>query len=382
MGSHEGYIVKGQKKLRLGYTTGSCSAAVAKAGVKMLLSKTICPIVELTTVSGRVLMLDVGHIDVAENEVTCSIQKDGGDDPDITHGILIYGKVRKLDVGCGNVFLSSGQGIGIVTEPGLPCKVGEAAINPAPKKKIISDVLAVMKTYGYSGDIHIELSIPGGEALAKKTFNPRLGIKGGLSILGTTGIVEPMSEKAFIDTIKIEIDNQLAKGNERLIFCSGNYGKAFGQNVLGISLEKTIKYGNYIGDVLDYLSYKKVKQALFISHIGKIIKVAAGIMNTWSKAADGRMEILVAHSGIHGATKEQMIQIMNQMTTDGAITYLEEIGILNEVKQSIMEKILKQMRARTHNEIVIELVVFSANDKIFGLTAGVEDYVRSQKEAY
>ena len=235
-----------------------------------------------------------------------------------------------------NVFKCAGLGIGIIKEPGLPCPIGLPAINPSPQKQIIKEAKQVMAEDNFSGDILIDFWIPNGESLAEKTFNPKLGIEGGLSILGTTGIVEPMSKKAFIDTIKIEIDTQLAKENSNLLFCSGNYGRHFAEDSLEVFIDNSIKYGNYIGEVLDYLVYRNVKKALFISHIGKIVKLAAGIMNTWSKIADGRMEIFAAHCGMAGGNKDDIKNIMAMTNTEAAIIYLKKIGLFFKVKDSIM----------------------------------------------
>ena len=381
MNKNEYFIVKGQKKLRCGYTTGSCAAAVAKAGTLMVLTEIEYPIITLETLKGLVLNLEVASIVRKQNSVICSVKKDGGDDPDITHGISIFGKITKVENGRGCVLIRAGLGIGIVTEPGLPCPVGSPAINPSPQKQIKDEVKKIMVAHNFNGDIIIELWIPEGPLLAEKTFNPKIGIKGGLSILGTTGIVEPMSEKAFIDTLKIEIDSHLAKNNDCLLFCSGNYGKHFATDTLEISIDHSIKYGNYIGEVLDYLVYRNVKKALFISHIGKIVKVAAGIMNTWSKIADGRMEIFGVHCGMAGGTREDIKNIMEMTNTEVVILYLKQKELFAAVQESVMDKIINHMKDRVRDQVEIEVIVFYGSSEIFGTTSGVENYLNGLKEA-
>ena len=209
----EEYVYRDQKRLRCGYTTGSCAAAAAKAAAQMLLSGEHVGQVALSTPKGILLQLPVGHIRFSEESVSCAVQKDSGDDPDVTDGVWVFAEVRRAESG---VCITGGEGIGRVTRPGLACTVGEAAINPGPRRMIASALQAVGETYGYTGGWQVTLSVPEGKRLAEKTFNPRLGITGGISILGTSGIVEPMSERALVDTIRAEL-RQLHTLGERIV---------------------------------------------------------------------------------------------------------------------------------------------------------------------
>ncbi|MDE7058498.1 MAG: cobalt-precorrin-5B (C(1))-methyltransferase CbiD, partial [Lachnospiraceae bacterium] len=224
----EQFIYKNHQKLRYGYTTGSCAAAAAKAAASMLLSQTELTMVDLMTPKQIPLHLQVLEVSMGAEAVSCAIQKDSGDDPDVTNGILVYAEVSYLkDAISGEIQVEGGKGVGRVTKPGLEQPVGEAAINRVPRQMIIENVQKVCKHYGNTRGLLVRISIPEGEALAAKTFNPRLGIVGGISVLGTSGIVEPMSEQALIDTIRVEIRQKLATKKKYLLIVPGNYGIDF-----------------------------------------------------------------------------------------------------------------------------------------------------------
>lgn len=223
----EKYTVKSGKKLRFGYTTGSCATAASAAAAEILLGGENIRAVTITLPSGETAVFDIEIIEKKRQRVVCAVTKDGGDDPDVTHGARILAAVTKNDNGNKAIVLKGGSGVGIITAKGLQCAVGEPAINPVPRKMINNNAENVMRKYGYSGSLEIEISVPGGEDIAKHTYNPRLGIVGGISILGTSGIVDPMSEKALVDTIKIVVDRQYADDPEHILISPGNYGRDF-----------------------------------------------------------------------------------------------------------------------------------------------------------
>lgn len=234
----EEYQFSQGKSLRCGYTTGSCATAAAKAAAYMLLTGRRAETVRIDTPKGIVLDLEPLDVEMHEEYVSCAIRKDSGDDPDDTNGILVYARVEKIP-GDG-VEICGGEGVGKVTKPGLACAVGGPAINPTPRKMITAEVGRVMTDSGYSGGLRVTVSMPEGAEIAKKTFNPRLGIVGGLSVLGTSGIVEPMSEKALIETMYVEINAQKAKGNKNLLVFFGNYGEDFTRDVMHLNLEDAV----------------------------------------------------------------------------------------------------------------------------------------------
>jgi cobalt-precorrin-5B (C1)-methyltransferase len=362
-----------KKQLRKGYTTGTCAAAAAKAAAIMHFEENIKK-VTVNTPKGIELTLDVHDCTKTANWTSCAIIKDSGDDPDITKGILVYAEVELCDDKQNEVIIEGGGGVGRVTLPGLACEIGQAAINPVPRHMIEEMVKGVLAYYDHEGGAKVVISIPGGEELAKRTYNPRLGIEGGLSILGTSGIVEPMSEQALIDTIKVEMDVRQATGAEYLVITPGNYGETFlKQHFIGRNFY-SVKCSNFIGETFDYAEEKGFKGILFVGHIGKLVKVAGGIMNTHSKYADGRMEILSAHAALCGADKEVIKKIMGSVTTDSAYEAILEQGqaFSEEVIHSLMSKIEYHFETRTHNTMIIGAIMFSNKHGFLGKTKYVD----------
>jgi cobalt-precorrin-5B (C1)-methyltransferase len=361
----EEIIVKGGKAMRLGYTTGSCAAAAAKAAAATLLTGKIHDTVELLTPRGIKLTLEVTDFLVKEGSVSCAVRKDAGDDPDATDGINIYARVQTIGEG---FLIDAGEGVGRVTRPGLACKVDEAAINPVPRKMIEENVSQTAAKFHYDGGFHITISAPGGEKIAKSTYNPRLGIVGGISILGTSGIVEPMSEAALIDTIKVEINSKFAGGADKLLITPGNYGRDFALNTFGLDLETGVKCSNYIGETLDYAVYKGFRQLLLIGHAGKLVKLAAGVMNTHSRVADCRSEVFATHAALAGAGAAQVKQLMESLTTEEMHRLLKSWGMSQVVWRSILAKMTARVNLRTGCRCQVEMVVFTIGDGILAQT--------------
>ena len=340
----ERYVVKNQKKLALGYTTGSCAAAAAKAAACALLSGQPVRQVQLMTPKGIDLLLDVEDMTRTADCVRCAVRKDAGDDPDITHGILVYAAVSRRQT---DIVIDGGKGVGRVTKPGLAQPVGTAAINPAPRRQIAQAVQSAADAYGYTGGFFVEISIPEGEALGARTFNPQLGIVGGLSVLGTSGIVEPMSEQALIDTIHLDIDTRYAAGERTLLLCPGNYGEDFAHNTLGLDVSRGVKCSNFIGEALDYAVYCGFEKLLLIGHAGKLVKLAAGVFQTHSAYADARQEIFAAHAALCGASAKTVRALMAAVTVDACLDILQQEKLDRPVLASISRKIQQHLVYRT-----------------------------------
>ena len=361
---------KDGKDLRLGYTTGSCAAAASKAAARMLLEGSREESVELMTPKGILLNLPVEEITAGEGFVSCAVRKDSGDDPDITNGILIFSKVEFSKT--PGITLEGGFGVGRVTKPGLECPVGAPAINRVPREMITAAVRAMQEESGNSAGLKVTISIPEGERLAKRTFNPRLGIVGGLSVLGTSGIVEPMSEAALVDTIRVEMKQLAASGRKMAVITPGNYGEDFMKEVLHADLSGAVKCSNFVGETLDMAGEFGFQKVLLIGHIGKFVKLAAGIMNTHSRYADGRMEVMGVHAALCGANRELLAKLMDCITTDDALDVLEQAGLLEETLSSILRKIDFHLKARSHGDYQVEAVIFSNKRGLLGMTAGAE----------
>ena len=373
----EQYVYKNHKKLRYGYTTGSCAAAASKAAAAMLLSGKEISYVELHTPKGIDLRLEVLDISREDNAVSCAIQKDGGDDPDVTNGILIYAKVSREPADEAQIIIDGGIGVGRVTKPGLEQPVGAAAINKVPRQMIRENLEAVCEQYHYHGKLSVMISIPAGVELAAKTFNPRLGIVGGISVLGTSGIVEPMSEQALIDTIRVEMRQKLANGMEYLLVVPGNYGIDFlDQYGHGLQLEDAVKCSNFVGEALDAAVEFGAKGVLLVGHIGKFVKLAGGIMNTHSHNADARMELLTVHAALLGAPVELLQKMMECVTTDDALKYLKEADLMEPVMERIMEKMEFYVNQRAQHQLELGVITFSNVFGILGQTKNVPDLVK------
>ncbi len=370
----EEYIVKGGKKLRLGYTTGSCAAAAAKAAAYMLLTGRRLERVELTTPKGIRLALPVREIRMGEEAVSCAIEKDGGDDPDVTTGTLIFAEVSRQK--SPGVSIDGGAGVGRVTKPGLDQPVGAAAINSVPRKMIRENAEEILRLTGETGGLSVVISVPGGETLAKKTFNPRLGIVGGISIIGTTGIVEPMSEAALVETIRVELRQRRESGAEYVLLTPGNYGSDFVRDGLGLDPAEAVQTSNFIGDAVEMCREMGFRGALLVGHVGKLVKVAGGMLNTHSKYGDCRMEILAAHAAAAGLRSERVEEILNCAACDDALRVLREENLYEATLARLTEHVGFHLRAKAGESMEMEAILFSKVYGELGRTAGAGALLR------
>ena len=360
----EEFIEKEGKKLRFGYTTGSCAAAAAKAAAWMLLTGQKKEEISLITPKGVALTLPVLDIAVEPDRVSCAIRKDSGDDPDVTNGALIYAEVTPT--AAPGIAIDGGCGVGRVTKKGLDQPVGNAAINSVPRQMIRENLEEILTLTDQKCGLNVVISVPEGEKLAKQTFNPRLGIVGGISILGTTGIVEPMSEKALIDTIRVELRQRRANGDEYVLLTPGNYGCDFIRAGLALNPEQAVQTSNFIGQTLDICRELGFRGALLVGHIGKLVKIAGGMMNTHSKYGDCRMEILAAHAGIAGLSPEKIGEILQCVACDDALRILRDAGCFEKTLTGLTERILFHLHHRAGEDMEVGTILFS---KEYGLLA-------------
>lgn len=377
-GLEDYYVIRNQKKLRFGYTTGSCAAGAARGAARLLLGEDEISEVELMTPKGILLHLEILDRKRSENAASCAVRKDAGDDPDTTNGILVYAEVEKFLIRSDmedRIVIDGGIGVGRVTKPGLSQNVGEAAINPVPRAMILQAVEEIADQYHYEGGLKVTISVPEGEKIARKTFNPRLGIVGGISILGTSGIVEPMSEKALIDSIRVEMTQHAAMGEQYMLVTPGNYGADYLREHMELPFEKNIKCSNYVGETIDMAVDMGVKGILFISHIGKFVKVAAGIMNTHSHSADARMEVLCSNAIRAGGDLACARSILQCNTTDEALRVLDENHILKETMKEVTGRIQFYLDHRSYQQILLGAVIFSNEYGYLGQTANAAELI-------
>ena len=416
-----------KRQLKSGFTTGTCAAAAAMAAAQALAGGRKREYVSLMTPGGREAAFEVlwqpecveeagggqdGFWPGSESpeKQICMVRKDSGDDPDVTNGTLIGAAVsfgenvqRAEESGeelpgiysdhsqSPSVYLAGGIGVGRVTKRGLKCPVGYPAINPVPRQMIAEAARTALWNLGCERPVYIEIFIPAGRELALKTFNPRLGIEGGISVLGTTGIVNPMSEQALIETIRLDIRVQAAENRTLLAVAPGNYGEAFLREEMGLSMDAFVKCSNFVGETFSMLKEEGVRQALFAGHLGKLIKVAGGVMNTHSKYGDRRMEILAdclaetwnseekrsGRSALNRRREEVIGQILSMNTTDQAAEFLSSQGLLASVMKTVTGRIKSVLESRF--QIETEVIVFSGSAGILGMTAGAAAFAKRLK---
>lgn len=386
------------RELKKGFTTGSCATATTKAALTHILEGHEISKINIITPNGTELLLDVVLNEICEEgntkKASYYIKKYSGDDPDITNGTFILSQVRLIDIRDKSKDIASvkksmeesyekderafvwlndklvlvgGKGVGRITKKGLACDVGEPAINPIPRRTIKDTVETLVRDNAYDGIVEVMISVPAGEVLALSTFNSKVGIVGGISILGTTGIVEPMSEKALVDTIEVETRVVCSTGTDTVVITPGNYGKDYLKNETLISENIVIKCSNFVGEALTFVSkYNNIKKVIFSGHLGKLVKVAGGILNTHSKYGDGRMEIIWEHTKpfvlgdimlCHTLKKN----IMESVMVDEAIRHLREVNLDGKVLESLLKSI----------ENVIKNKIFETREEVYEMEVGV-----------
>ena len=384
-----------QKTLRCGVTTGSCAAAGAGAAMKKLLEVIEIPYMEGYTPKGVTVQIPVLYGESTGEYCEVFVKKDSGDDPDATNGTRIGIRAERLaeafpsdrlerafrDEKYQGLYLDGGTGVGRVTKSGLEQSVGQAAINKVPREMIFSQAEAVRKQTESREAFLLTVLVPEGEALAKKTFNPMLGIEGGISILGTSGILEPMSEKAIVDTIETQIRQMQRNGERNLLVTPGNYGQGYVTEKLGFSLENSVKSSNYIGETIDLAVSYGMERLLLVGNIGKLAKLGAGIMNTHSRMADGRAEILGFHLMLCGGSREQLAELSACITTEEMLKKLESWQLREAVMESLCQKIGEHVKRRAGETLQTGVMLFSENYGFLGQTAGTEEVLSAWKKS-
>ena len=330
------------KALRKGYTTGSCATAAAKVAALMVLRQHLIHQVSIVTPSGVTLCLSVESPHIEGQQAIAAIRKDGGDDVDATHGMLIFARVTLDDSGV--IALQGGEGVGTVTRKGIGLPVGSSAINRTPRQTIES---AVREAIGPNRGAQIEIFAPEGEERAQKTYNSRLGILGGISIIGTTGIVTPMSEESWKRSLSLELEIKRAAGLERVVLVPGNHGERFVREQMGIDTQVVVTMSNFVGYMIEEAVRLGFRQIVLVGHPGKLVKIAAGIFHTHSHIADARMETLVAHLALLGAPLELLTLVSDCDTTEAAMEHIDAYGfqhIYNHLAKRICMRVLQTLR--------------------------------------
>ena len=365
------YAYVNGKKLRKGFTTGTCATAATAAAISMILNQDIEEKVTVSTANGVEVTMEIKDPSFGELTASAAVEKDGGDDADATHGLLIYSTVTLLP-DSNDIEIDGGEGVGRVTQKGLKCDVGMAAINPTPRAMIEKTARQLL---GPNCGAKIIISVPGGEETAKLTYNSRLGIVGGISILGTTGIVNPMSEESWKASITIELTMLYNQGYRSVVLAPGNYGEDFATNVLGIPPHRIVNMSNFVGHVLKEVQRIGFTRVLMVGHMGKFVKVAGGFFSTHSKDSDARMEIIMANLALLGAPVELLEKVDQCITTDAAGTLIEEYHY-EEVYQVLVDKMKFRSERLLRNrkpEVSIDVVTFGTEAGYLASTQTLEE---------
>lgn len=363
------YVLRNGKKLKKGYTTGTCAQAATKAAALALIFGEKVEKVQVNLPLGEQVEIEIKSLEATENSATACVKKHSGDDPDVTDGILIYSTITKDSaLQPYEIVIDGGEGIGRVTKEGLNQPVGNAAINSVPRQMIAQEVVSILEEVEYETGISVIISAPEGKQIAEKTFNGRLGIEGGISILGTSGIVEPMSEKALIDTIETELRVRLAEGKKVIVVTPGNYGHAYATKELGLPEKADVTCSNYIGETIDLAVAMGVEELLLIGNAGKLIKLAAGIFQTHSKIADARMETIGVYAAMAGATQDIVTEIMDCVMTDAAFAILKRERLLEPVMEKILCAIERHVTKRA-GSMQIAVILYSEKFGFLGQTS-------------
>ncbi|TBL99221.1 cobalt-precorrin-5B (C(1))-methyltransferase [Hafnia paralvei] len=360
------------KSYRKGYTTGSCATAAAKVAALMALRQHVINQVSIVTPSGITLRLNVEQPLICGQQASAAIRKDGGDDVDATHGMLIFAQVALND--SGSITIGGGEGVGTVTRKGIGLPIGSAAINRTPRQTIEQ---AVREVIGPERGADIVIFAPEGEERAQKTYNGRLGILGGISIIGTTGIVTPMSEESWKRSLALELEMKRAQGMTSVILVPGNHGERFVQEHMQIDAERVVTMSNFVGYMLQEAQRLGFQHVVLVGHLGKLIKVAAGIFHTHSHIADGRMETLVARLALLGAPHEFLRAVFECSTTEAAMELIEQQGwqaVYDDIAQAIGERV-KQMLRFAPQPFCCDVVLFSFDNVVLGSNRPISEIV-------
>ena len=359
--------------LRSGYTTGACAAAGVKAAL-LYEQGNEWDMIELRALDGTELIIPVKNITKENDALTAEVVKFSGDDPDITNGVSVFTTIRRLPDAPAEVIFKAGEGIGTVTKPGLSVPVGEPSINPGPRQLIRNAVAEVLGTDKVS--LEVTISIPAGVELAKQTLNPILGVEGGISVIGTTGVLRPMSEEGFKNSLVPQIDVAKAAGYEELIFVPGKIGERLAK-AWQLPEAAMVQTSNFIGFMLEAAQKREIKRVLLFGHIGKLIKVAAGCFYTHNRIADGRLETMAAYGAAAGLTTEQVQAVLNANTTEDALAVLAQAGLKEKVCQALAMRASVRAQRYLFQKMQVGTVLVTLTGELLGMDDTAREICRN-----
>ena len=356
-----------KQKLKRGWTTGACAAAATKAAYLGFLTGRFPDPVEITLPKGERPSFALVEFRRCDRGARAAVEKDAGDDPDVTHGAVVSVKICRGDPGSGVIFIA-GEGVGVVTMPGLPVAVGEPAINPGPRKLIRTLLAEIAHAHGDGGDLEVTISIPGGEAMAKRTANERLGIVGGLSILGTTGIVIPYSCSAWIASIHRGIDVARAAGHEHVAAATGSTSERAVKEHYGLPQQALIEMGDFVGGTLKYLRRHPIPKVTLAGGFAKISKLADGNLDLHSKRSEVDLDGLAEMLAIRGASNELLDRVRDARMASHVLELASaaSLPLADDVAESARRFAMEQVDGK----IDIEVMIFDRAGTLVGRASG------------
>jgi len=351
-----------KQKLRKGFTTGTCATASAKAAVLSIIGQQKVEGIDVTLPKGDSIKIKIESCKFNENTARCSVIKDGGDDPDVTHGAEIIVDVS-INENIGQIEIGGGEGVGVVTKPGLGLEINKPAINPVPKQMIKTNLNEVAKDILSKNGIKVIISVPKGKELALKTDNPRLGIVGGISILGTSGIVIPYSTASFAASIRQNLDVSLALGNDTVVLTTGGRSEEFSKTLVSLPEHCFVKMGDFSGYTIQQCAKKGIKKAYVVGFIGKLSKMAMGVKQTHVKGSKVNMSFLADLAKNSGANEEIIEQIKKANTARHVQEIIQE-NKLDEFFRKVCSKVYDQMAEYSENKVRLEIVLYDFDGSI------------------
>jgi len=348
--------------LRTGFTTGTCATAASVAAVLSIINQKKTDSVDVLLPKKSRIKININNCEFEKNKARCSVIKDAGDDPDVTHGAEIVVDLE-LTPKPNSIEIDGGEGVGRVTKPGIGLDIGQAAINPTPRKMIIENLTEVGKEILEKNGIKVIISVPKGRELGPKTDNPRIGIVDGISILGTSGIVMPYSTASFAAAIRLQLDVVISMGDDTVVLTTGGRSEDFARNVFDLPDHSFIQFGDFSGHVISQCAKKGIGKAYVGGFIGKFAKMATGVKQTHVKGSKVDMNFL-SELAKKCKANENVVQQIKYANTAREV---QEIIFFHEIEgffDLICSEVHKQMRSHSENKIPIEIILFNFDGNV------------------
>ena len=351
-----------EKKLRTGYTTGSSATAASKAALLSIIKQQKIEEIEITLPKKTTIKIPVNSCQFEKNKAKCSVIKDGGDDPDVTHGAEIIVELT-FNENKNQIEIDGGEGVGIVTKPGLGLEINKPAINPVPKKMITENLQEIGNDILNEKGIRVVISVPKGKELGPKTDNPRIGIKDGISILGTSGIVIPFSTASYAASIRQNLDVSIAMGNDTVVLTTGGRSEDYAKRIVDLPEHCFVQMGDFSGYTIQQCGKKNIKKAYVVGFIGKLAKMAAGVKQTHVKGSKVDMNFLAELARKVNAD-EKIIDSIKKANTARHVSEIIQENNVEGFFELICAEVYRHMRKHSEEKVPIDVILFDFEGNI------------------